>query len=100
MSGRFKVFGTFRLRVRELERLVIYGDIVQGSVRDREVILIPLNNSLNVAAEVQSVEAIDGTATGSHVALVISSEDPDESSLLEGLNLVGDTLEVAAEIDG
>jgi hypothetical protein len=31
---------------------------------------------------------------------VISSEDPDESSLLEGLNLVGDTLEVAAAING
>ncbi len=97
MPGRFKVFGTYRLSIKEHERLVIYGDIVDGSVRVRELLLIPLNSSLNIAATVESVEAIDGTATGSHIALVIQSDDPEESSLLEGLNVVGDTLEVAPE---
>ena len=100
MSGRFKVFGTFRLKLRERDRLVIYGDIVEGSVRNHEVLLIPLNSSLSIAAKIESVEAVDGTATGSHVGLIVFSEDPDESSLLEGLNVVGDTLEVAAATDG
>jgi hypothetical protein len=90
MAGKFKVVGTLRLSFREC--LVIYGDIVEGNVAVGEVIDVPLNSSLSVAFPIESVEAVDGTPTGSHVGLLVA--DDKEIALVEGLNILGDTLAI------
>lgn len=91
MSGTFKVVGTFRLKN---VGLVVYGDVVTGSVSNGELLLIPLNSSLSVTAPIRSVEAIDGTATGSHVALVLTADGELEISVLEALQFAGEVLHV------
>jgi hypothetical protein len=92
MPGTFRVVGTFRVAGRGL---VAYGDVITGSVACRETLCISLNSSIAISVEIRSVEMVDDTPTGSHVALLIASSDELESSLVEGLNFVGETLEVS-----
>jgi hypothetical protein len=83
--------GTFRLNQRGL---VVYGDVVEGSVSAGERLPIPLNSSLSIAATIASIDAVDGTATQSHVALLVSADDDLEMSVIEGLNFIGETLQI------
>lgn len=92
MPGVFRVVGTFRVAGRGL---VAYGDLVNGTVASRETLRVPLNGSFAVTATIESVEMVDGTPTGSHIALLISSTDDLERAMLEGLNFAGETLEVS-----
>jgi hypothetical protein len=97
MPGTFEVKGTFPLRGKGL---VAYGDIITGDVRIGEVLLIPLNSSTVTSAVIRSVEAIDGTPTGSHTALLLG-EDELEIDMLHALGFDGETLTISpAEVDG
>lgn len=71
-----------------------YGDVIEGTVAKREVLAIPLNSSTWISPMIRSVEMVDGTRTGSHVALLISSSDELDVALIEALNFVGETLDV------
>lgn len=93
MPGKLKVAGLFYLSV--LHSVVVYGDIVEGTPRAGDVLHVPLNSGLALTSLVRSVEAVDGTPTGSHTALVLETEDPEDANLLQGLNLKGDILELA-----
>src|SRR3954468_21164788 len=70
MPGKFKVAGSFVLQARN--RLIIYGDVVQGTVGPGEELRVPLNGSFAMTVPIESVEMVDGTQTGSHVALVVA----------------------------
>ncbi|HEY2090253.1 MAG TPA: hypothetical protein VGJ81_00055 [Thermoanaerobaculia bacterium] len=74
--------------------LVAYGDVVSGTVAIRETLAIPLNSSISISPEIRSVETVDGTPTGSHVALLISSSDEIDVALLEALDFADEVLEV------
>ena len=85
------VVGTFRLSGRGL---VAFGDLVNGTVRPREGVIIPLNSSTVLTAIVESVESVE-RSSGSHVGLVLKAEDELERDILEALNFAGETLEIA-----
>lgn len=90
MPGQFKVVGTFLLSHRK--RLVIYGDVASGTVSSGEELCVPLNGSLSVTVPIEDVEAVDGTPTGSHVALVVAEDELDGQELVQALNFSGETL--------
>lgn len=94
MPGKFKVIGTFILKLRN--RLIIYGDIVEGTVSSGEELRIPLNSSFAMTVPIESVEAIDGTSSASHIALVVAEDDPLGHNLIESMNFVGETLAIQA----
>lgn len=92
MPGKLKVAGVFYLSARR--SVVVYSDIVEGTGRRGDVLHVPLNSSLAITSLVRSVEAVDGTPTGSHTALVLETEDPEVTSILQGLNFQGEILEL------
>lgn len=92
MPGRFTVRGSFVLGARN--RLIVYGDVVKGTIEAGEELVVPLNSSLAMTVPIESVEAVDGTETGSHVALVVAEDDPLGHDLIHGLNITGETLAV------
>lgn len=69
---------------------------MEGTVAANESLQIPLNSSLSVAAEIASVESVDRTPTGSHAALLIATDNDSETAIMEGLNFIGETLEISA----
>ena len=92
MSAVITVRGTFVLKARNA--FVAYGDLVEGSVSKGMVMQIPLNSSVSVAAEVSGVEMVDGTPTGSHLALRFDCDDLEDAELLNALNVAGEDLRV------
>lgn len=58
--------GTFPLR----GHVVIYGDILDGTIRNGDLPHLRVNRGMPRTVRINSVEAVDGTPTGSHVALV------------------------------
>jgi hypothetical protein len=92
MPGEFKVFGTFVLSLRN--RLVIYGDIVSGSIASGEELRVPLNGSFAITVPIESVETVDGTPTGSHVALLVAEDESLGQEIIQALNFSGETLVV------
>jgi hypothetical protein len=75
MPGQLKVAGVFCLSARRC--VVVYGDIVEGTLRRGDVLQVPTSSRLVVTSVVHSLEAVDGTPTGSHAALVLESEDQE-----------------------
>ncbi len=96
MPGRFTVRGTFVLALRN--RLVVYGDIEDGTVSSGEELRVPLNGGFAITVTIESVEAVDGTKTGSHVALVVSEDDALGYELIQGMNFTNETLIVQAPV--
>jgi hypothetical protein len=92
MPGKFTVRGTFLLRSRN--RLIVYGDVVEGTVASGEELRVPLNGSFAMTVPIESVEMIDGTSTGSHVPLVVAEDDSLGHDLIQALGFGGETLAV------
>jgi hypothetical protein len=72
-------------------RLIIYGDIVDGTVASGEELRVPLKGHFAMTVPIESVESVDGTETGSHVALVVA-EDDSGRDLIQAMNFTGETL--------
>ncbi|HEX7681629.1 MAG TPA: hypothetical protein VF713_26135 [Thermoanaerobaculia bacterium] len=92
MPGKFTVRGSFVLKQRN--RLIIYGDVVQGTVAPGELLRVPLNGSFAMTIPIENVEMVDGTSSGSHVVLVVDDDDSLGHQLIQGLNFTGETLVV------
>jgi hypothetical protein len=92
MPGEFHVSGSFVLAARS--RLVIYGDVVSGTVCSGEELRILLNSSFAMTVPIESIEAVDGTPTGSHVALIVAEPDSLGHDLIQALGFIGETLVV------
>jgi len=75
-------------------RLIVYGDIVDGTVASGEELRVPLNGSFAMTVPIESVETVDGTETGSHVALVVAEDDALGHDLIQAMNFTGETLTV------
>jgi hypothetical protein len=76
MPGEFTVVGALRLAARGV--VVVYGDLVRGDVADGEILIVPRPGESPLRIQIASVEAIDKTATGSHLALLLPEEtDPE-----------------------
>ena len=72
----------------------MYGDVVEGTVASGEELQIPLNGGLDMTVPIESVEMVDGTATGSHVALVVAEDDSLGHDLIQSMNFTDETLTV------
>jgi hypothetical protein len=92
MAARFHVRGTFHLTERD--RFVVYGDVLEGEVRAGMHLQVPLNSQLSFEAPVAAVDFVDGTPTGSHVALAFLLEQPLDLTTWQGLNIGDEVLEV------
>ena len=92
MPAKFQIRGSFHLSGRGF---VLYGDVVEGVIRSRMNLHVPFNSQLAMEVPIGSVEFVDGTRTGSHVALVIPLEDTIDLPLWQGLDLVDEILEVS-----
>ena len=91
MPAKFHAIGTFTINARNL--FVIYGDIVDGVVKPRMFLGVPLNSAVTITAPIHSVEFVDG-ANGSHAALTFNFEDPDDASVWKGLNIGDEILDI------
>jgi hypothetical protein len=92
VAARFHVRGTFHLTGRD--RFVVYGDVLEAEVRAGMRLQVPLNSQLSFEALVTAVEFVDGTPTGSHVALVLPLDEPLDLRTWQSLNVGDEVLEV------
>jgi len=91
--ARFEVQEIFRLSSRR--QVVVAGAIVDGSIRQGQKILFPLQDGLYCSAVITSVEYIDRPAfKESLVALVCNENDPQEAELYAGLCSPGTVISV------
>ena len=49
---------------------------------------------------IECIKAVDGTATGSHTALVVAEDEGPGRDLIEGMNITGETLVVQTPSNG
>ncbi len=94
--ARFHVKGTFQLD-GDGPRAVIYGDVVEGTIREGMSVQIPFNGSLSMAARIEAIEFLDNVSERiSHVGLVLDVEElaQEEVELIQSLNIGGETLEI------
>ena len=82
--------------LRARNRLIVYGDIVDGTVAPGEELRVPLNGSFAMTVPIETVETVDGTETGSHVALVVAEDDALGRNLTQSMNFTDETLVVQA----
>ena len=92
MPARFRVRGSFHVTQRD--RFVVYGDVLEGEVRPGMHLQVPLNSALSFEAPVAAVGFVDGTPTGSHVALAFPLDRPLDLSTWQGLNIEEEVLDV------
>ena len=78
---------------------MVYGDVVEGEVRAGMLLQVPLNPQQSLDAPVVAVEFIDGTPSGSHVALAFSLAEPLDLATWHELN-IGDVILEVLDPDG
>ena len=94
--AKFHAKGSFKIDRNGL-RTVIFGDIVDGTIRHGMKIHIRFNDSLSMTSEIEAVELVDRiTDRVSHVALVLRVEEDadEEADLFASLNVGDEVLEV------
>ncbi len=97
MSAKFHAIGTMTLDLDGI-RGVIYGDVVEGTVKEGMSITIPFSSALNMTAVIEAIEFLDNVSEKiSHIALVIDPEgDPEESAeLITSLGIEDEVLEIS-----
>jgi len=87
MEAKFRVVDTFQPATKEPPTFVMYGDVVDGEVAVGMLVRIPLNSAAAIEGEIGGVEFVEGTPTGSHLALIISVTDQAELEIWEGLSI-------------
>ena len=93
---RFHVLGTYELD-RHGKRTLLFGDVLDGTVRKDMLIVIPLNDSLNAVCEIEGIEMLnDKVRKQGYVGLLIRGEEEpgDYDGLLASLPLKDKVLEV------
>jgi hypothetical protein len=96
MNTKLHSKGTTIISKRE-KRLVIYGDIVEGTVKKGMYVLIPINSSFSLRIEIESVEYMDKIKEKeSYIALVLKPEEnvEEELELIQCLNIGDEVLEI------
>lgn len=92
MTARFYVTRTFTIRSRNL--FVLSGRIISGEIKPGMEAHIPCNTSFSITTSIHGVEYIDSPGRESEVGLTIRFEDEGERSILEGLNVGEEEIEV------
>jgi len=98
MNVKLHAKGTAIICKRE-KRLVIYGDIVEGTVKKGMYVLIPINPSFSLSIEIESVEYMDNIKEKeSYIALVLKPEEnvEEEIDLIQCLDIGDEVLEIGA----
>lgn len=78
-------------------RAVVYGDVVEGTIKKGMKLIIPLNGSLSMSAVIEEIEFLDKRPEKiAHMALVLDPEgEPEETAdLIMSLGIIDETLEV------
>jgi len=97
MNAKFLAKGTMAFDRDGRKITLIYGDVIEGEVKQGMYVNIPFNPSFSMACEIESVEFIDiKIGVESYVALLLKTEeDPDEEAeLIMGLNISDEELQV------
>jgi hypothetical protein len=90
--SKFLVNSTFALERRRL--FVLAGSITEGQIRAGMIVNVPLNSSLSIAEQIQSIEFIRRTDGREDVCLCIAYESSDELEMWKALNLQNEMLDV------
>ena len=96
MTTRFHAKGIFKID-RNGPRVVIYGDVSEGTVRKGMKIAIPLNGATSLMLEIEAVEYLDRRSTREgFVGLVLVPDGADEDNweIIEALRIEDEFLEV------
>jgi hypothetical protein len=91
MPAVFAAKGSFGIPSRRL--FVISGEILSGLVRNGMTMKVRLNSTLAFDLPISAVEMVK-KVDGSEVGLCTVCRDADELSLLKGLNIAGETIEI------
>ena len=97
MNAKIHVKGMTPIGRPSGRRTVVYGDIVEGEAKKGMSLFIPLNSSLSMTSEIESIEFIDIViGKESYVALVLKPEESteEEISFYNSLNFTGEVLEI------
>jgi hypothetical protein len=92
--SKFRVSDTFAVERRRL--FVLAGSIADGQIRAGMIVNVPLNASLSIAGQIQSIEfarRIDGRED---ICLCIAYESSDELKVWKALNIHNETLDVVS----
>jgi hypothetical protein len=91
MSAVLNATSSFTLPSRRW--FVISGEIASGVVKKGMTMHVRMNSSLAISLPIEAVEIVtkDGR---SEVGLCTSYSDPDELSMLQGLNIGGEKIEI------
>ena len=92
MSAVFEAVGTLKIDDR---RFAIFGDILNGNVLRGQTVEIPLNKSVSITLDIDSVEFLDLVPEKqSYVALTFRKLDEATIELLESLDIRNEPLEI------
>jgi len=91
MTAKFHAIGTIAIPAKQY--FVIFGDILDGTIKPGMSAGIAFNSSIRFTAPVYSVEMVDG-ANGSHIALVFTASDDNELELWKALNIGDEIVEI------
>jgi hypothetical protein len=91
---KFHVRDTFELPDRKL--FVLAGSIVEGEIRKGMFVRLPFNPSLDMTAQIHSIEFARRLGGSEDVCLCIESE-PELAVILRGLDIGDETFEVTAD---
>ena len=91
MAAHFLSRGTFTLASRRY--FVIFGDIVEGTIRAGMHASAALSSSARFTAPIHAVESVD-RSSGSHIGLVFAASDDEELDHWAALNFAEVVLEI------
>jgi hypothetical protein len=91
MPALFNAKASFSIPSRLL--FVINGDILSGVVKKGMAIKLRMNSSFVLSLPIDGVEFVT-KKEGSDVGLTIACRDADELSILQGLNMGGEQIEI------
>jgi uncharacterized protein (DUF1015 family) len=89
--SKFRVNNTFVLESRRL--FVLAGSIAEGEIRTGMIVNVPLNSSLPIAGQIQSIEFMR-TEGREDVCICIAYESSVELKMWKALNIQNEILDV------
>jgi hypothetical protein len=96
MPALFNAKASFAIPSRRM--FVISGDIVSGAVKKGMTMKVRMNSSLALTLTIEGVEFVT-KKEGSEVGLTVLYHGADELSMLQGLNIGGEQIEIDDSVE-
>lgn len=94
-QGQFEVIDSFAIRGRN--EFYLIGDLKEGDVREKWFINIPFNKSFSMSVRIKAIEDVEISSEAKKYKLLIVEGDDEAISLLLGLKIGSEYLDITIE---